>query len=550
QGDREVGFADVLLERQVATEQNYIGNSAVLATVLTDSAGNQVRIVDYMPRFKQYERSFRPPQLIRRIEPLKGLPRIILRVRPMFNYGATAPQRVPGSNHIRFLSPDGSLRVSTNAPISYIDAETPFVLTDPVTMIMGPDESLQDSIVRVGSEFLERTLAYWADWTRALAIPFEWQDAVIRAAVTLKLSSVEETGAIVAALTTSIPEAPNTPRTWDYRYCWLRDAYFTVGALNRLGATRTMEHYLRYITTATTLTSGALRPVYGVTPDVPLTERIIPALAGYRGMGPVRIGNQAAEQVQNDVYGSVILGTMQLFFDRRLHRGDPALYERLKPLGRQAVAVALEPDASIWEYRGRARVHTHSALLCWAACDRLARIAEQIGQPGAQWRVEADRIRAAIDKHAWSPAANSFTESFGGTGIDASLLLMRELGFVAADDPRYLGTLAAVESRLRRGRHLLRYDSADDFGEPETAFNVCTFWYIQALAAVGRRDEARELFCDVLACRNRLGLLSEDLDTATGELWGNFPQTYSMVGIVLCAMQLSKSWEEGFWRGL
>ncbi|HEX5689011.1 MAG TPA: trehalase-like domain-containing protein, partial [Roseiflexaceae bacterium] len=175
QGDREVGFADVLLERQVATEQNYIGNSAVLATVLTDSAGNQVRIVDYMPRFKQFDRSFRPPQLIRRIEPLKGLPRIILRVRPMFNYGATAPQRVPGSNHIRFLSPDGSLRVSTNAPISYIDAETPFVLTDPVTMIMGPDESLQDSIVRVGSEFLERTLAYWADWTRALAIPFEWQ---------------------------------------------------------------------------------------------------------------------------------------------------------------------------------------------------------------------------------------------------------------------------------------------------------------------------------------------------------------------------------------
>lgn len=552
-GDEETGFTDVAMDRIVASEQAYIPNTAILQTTLTDQTGASIRITDFVPRFRQYDRIFRPGMLFRRIEPVSGLARIRIRIRPRFNYGAVAPTRTVGSNHIRYVAPDNTLRVTTDGPVAYLEGENTFVLTEPIILIFGPDESFTASITHVAREFFGRTQEYWIDWSRSLAVPFEWQEAVIRAAITLKLCAFQETGAIVAALTTSVPEAPDTSRNWDYRHCWLRDSYFVVQALNRLGATRTMQDFLRYITSVAAMDpAGRLKPVYGIVPDAPLHEHIVPNLAGYRGMGPVRVGNQAAMQVQNDVYGSVILSAAQTFFDARLpERGDIHLLERLEKLGEQAAKLAFEPDAGIWEYRGRARIHTHSAAMCWAACHRLAKISSALGDPQRveRWRAEADRIRKRILAEAWNPERNSFVESFGGKDLDASLLLLQEIGFLTASDPRFVSTLNAIERELRRGDHLMRYTAPDDFGEPTTAFNVCSFWYIDALAAVGRRDEARELFEKLLASRNHLGLLSEDIDPATGELWGNFPQTYSMVGVIVCAMRLSKSWEEAFWRG-
>ncbi len=386
-----------------------------------------------------------------------------------------------------------------------------------------------------------------------LAVPFAWQEAVIPHEIPLRRCSFEETGEIVAGLTTSIPEAPGTQRNWDYRYCWLRDAYFSVHALNRLGATKTMEDFLRYITTvAAGEANGELKPVYGILPTAALEEVEVPSLKGYRGMGPVRIGNAAQLQVQNDSYGSVVLAASQMFYDQRLpSRGDINLFRRLERLGAKAAERALHPDAGIWEFRGRSAVHTHSAALCWAACDRLARIGLSLGRSdrAEHWRGEADRIRKAILENAWSDTLGSFTATFGGDSVDASLLLLHELGLVPAKDPRFLATLDYITKHLRRGQHLFRYATADDFGMPATSFTICTFWYIEALAAAGRRDEAREMFEQILACRNHVGLLSEDLDPKTGELWGNFPQTYSLVGIIVAAMRLSKSWEEGFWRG-
>ena len=546
------------LEGFAESRQRYLGNTAILETILTDANGSAVRIVDYAPRFKQFDRLYRPPTIIRRLEPLSGVPLITVRLRPRFNYGAEPAQRTVGSNHVRYFASSPSslsapLRLTTDAPLAHIVAEEPFALTQPVTLILGPDETFSGSVPRLGLEFLDRTRDYWIEWQRYLSVPFEWQEAVIRAAITLKLCAFEETGAIVAALTTSVPEAPGTPRTWDYRYCWLRDAYFVVHALNRLGATLTMEDFLRYITTvAQTETSGVLKPVYGLLPSVLLDERTVPTLRGYRGMGPVRVGNLAQVQIQNDSYGSIVLAAAQMFFDQRLpHQGDLDLFHRLERLGRKAAAVAFEPDAGLWEFRGRLRVHTHSTAMCWAACDRLAKIAGVLGEKEAagNWRRTADEIRERLLAEAWNEELNSFIDAQGSTEVDASLLLLQEIGLVAADDPRFLGTLALVEKRLRRGAHLMRYAAPDDFGMPETAFTVCTFWYIDALVAVGRREEARVLFQQVLACRTHLGLLSEDLDPSRGELWGNFPQTYSMVGLIISAMRLSKSWEEAFWRG-
>jgi len=548
-GEREDarGFWSIELVGLERTEQEYLGNTAVLVTRLFSSNGSAVEVTDYCPRFERGGRMFRPQMLVRRVQTLAGTPRLRVRLRPSFGYGALAPEITHGSNHIRYVSPDRVLRLTTDAPVSYLLAETPFVLERSMHLVLGADETLEESPERVAREFQEETETHWRQWTRRLAIPPEWQEAVIRAAITLKLCTFEETGAIVAAMTTSIPEAPGSQRNWDYRYCWLRDAFFVVRALNSLSEVDTMEHYLRYLTNIVGQSpDGHLQPVYGIALEKRLEEREVRTLAGYRGMGPVRVGNQAFEHLQHDVYGNVVLATAQSFFDRRLLRAATDHdFTRLERVGEQAYRVYATPDASMWELRTRERVHTSSALMCWAACDRLAKIAEHRALPerALLWKGRAAEIGSAIEARAFDRARGSFMESFGGTDVEAGLLLMAEVGFLPRGDPRFAGTVAAVEQRLRRGPHLFRYAAADDFGLPTTAFNICTFWYIDALARIGRATEARELLEQMLASRNHLGLLSEDIDPATGEHWGNYPQTYSLVGIVNAAMRLSRGWE-------
>jgi GH15 family glucan-1,4-alpha-glucosidase len=283
-----------------------------------------------------------------------------------------------------------------------------------------------------------------------------------------------------------------------------------------------------------------------------IEEHTAPDLAGYHGDGPVRIGNAAVHQSQNDTYGSVILAAMPLFFDRRLPRpGDEGLFRLLESLGARAAKKAFEPDAGIWEYRGRQRIHTHSAAMCWAGCQRLAAIAARLGLDTRvkHWNAVAEPIHAELIKRAWNQKRGAFTAAFGSDDLDASVLLLADLGVVEVDDPRFVSTVAAMERELVREKHVMRYASADDFGMPVTAFLICRFWLIDALWSLQRRDAARDLFIDALKHRNRYGLLSEDVDPQTGTLWGNFPQTYSMAGLILSAMRLSRSWEDRYWRG-
>jgi GH15 family glucan-1,4-alpha-glucosidase len=518
-------------------------------TTIEDAAGNAVRITDFAPRFMRYERMFHPAQLFRRIEPINGLPRITVRVRPTCNYGGPSVGRALGSNHIRYSGGVDTLRLTTDAPLSYLTGETAFALTQPVTLIFGPDEPFESSVDTLSREFLERTRDYWIHWVRLLGIRLEWQSDIMRAAITLKLCNFDETGAIIAAHTTSIPEAPGSARTWDYRFCWLRDAYFVIKALNRLGATETMESYINYITSIAIDAERPLRPVYGIVYDEPLTERIATDLAGFKGIGPVRIGNQASEQLQHDAYGSIILGASQMFIDERLPRmGDEGLFRRLEPLGVQAARFVNEPDAGLWEYRGRTRVHTHSATMCWAACDRLARIATLLGieDRAAHWQQQATTLRNVILERAWSEKRQAIVGAFDHQDLDASVLMLAELGLVQASDPRFIKTVELIGKELNRHGFIMRYTAADDFGEPETAFLVCQFWYIDALRQIGRREEARELFNHVLSRRNVFGILSEDIAPKSGQLWGNLPQTYSMAGIINTGMNLSRRWDEAW----
>jgi GH15 family glucan-1,4-alpha-glucosidase len=481
---------------------------------------------------------------MRIIEPVSGLPRVTIRFRPTSGYGQERMQRAFGSNHIRYTGGDAAIRLTTDAPLAYIDRESPFVLSRPVSLVFGADTPFEGDLGTTCREFADRTRDYWQEWIRRLAISYEWQDAVIRAAITLKLSAFEETGAIIAAHTTSIPEAPGSGRTWDYRFCWLRDAYCVVRSLNRIGASR--------ILTIVTGSTGELQPVYSIVSTDPLEERIVADLKGYRGDGPVRIGNAAVAQNQHDTYGSAILAATPMFFDRRLPRmGDENLFRMLEPLGEKSAELALVPDAGIWEFRERRSVHTHSVAMCWAGCHRLEVIAAHLGlnDRAAYWGKHSDHILKTMLDQSWNEKRGAFTAAFGREELDASVLLLNELGAVEANDPRFVSTVEAMERELKFGMNVMRYANADDFGLPETAFLICRFWLIDALWAIGRKQDARDMFVDALKLRNSYGLLAEDVHPATGQLWGNFPQTYSMAGLILSAIRLSRSWEDRYWRG-
>ena len=547
ESDRPGYFAVEILDYS-RSEQEYLTNTAILVTTLYDNNGGAIRVTDFAPRYQYVGRTFTPMMILRRIEPLRGSPRIRIRIEPARDYGTDTCDFTHGSNHVRYRCADVNCRLTTNASLTHIIDQNTFVLDRELHLIFGPDETIPEACDDTFYRHYRATRNYWQVFSRSLSIPFEWQDAVIRAAITLKLCTFEDTGAVVAALTTSIPEAADSSRNWDYRFCWLRDSYFVVQALNRLGATTTMEHYLGYIMNIVADAGGEpLKPLYGISGSSLIEEQTVESLSGYRGMGPVRRGNQACEQVQHDVYGAVVLSATQFFFDNRLIKsGTEAEFRRLEVLGEHARRFSDQPDAGLWEYRGRQRRHTFSSVMCWAACDRLAKIATKLGKPerAKYWRSSADEMRATIIEGAWDKEQQAFTESFGRPEMDASLLTLHDLGFLEADDAKFISTVECIGRHLRRGDHMFRYNAPDDFGEPENAFNICTFWYIDALASIGRSEEARDLFENMLSLRNPLGLLSEDIEPATGELWGNFPQTYSMAGIINAAVRLSRTWEE------
>jgi GH15 family glucan-1,4-alpha-glucosidase len=508
------------LEDFVRSEQQYEPNTAILRTRLYDSQGQGIELTDFAPRFFSRGRTFRPLTLIRRIKVLDGSPRIRMTIRPRFNWGRERPVVTQGSTHIRYVGGSQTLRLNSDAPLSYLLSEVFFVVDRPMNFVLGPDETLASGIEDTARGFEQETAAYWRNWTRALSLPLEWQDAAIRAAITLKMSLFEDTGAIVAAMTTSIPEAPGSGRNWDYRYCWLRDAFFVVRALNSLSEVATMEEYLRWLNNVVMRSGGGhIQPLYGIGQEEQLPEAILDHLPGYRGMGPVRVGNQA--------------------------QAGRAEFVHLEAVGEQAFRVYDQPDAGMWELRTRARVHTSSALMSWAACDRLSKVAATLALPQRirYWRERADIIRERILRESWSERRQAFAESFGGNDLDASALLMAEVGFIDPNDSRFIATVDALEKSLCDGPYMRRYEAPDDFGKPETAFNICTFWRIDALARIGRKAQAREIFEVMLKSRNPLGLLSEDTHPVTGEMWGNFPQTYSMVGIINAAVRLSAPWD-------
>ena len=538
------GTFAIELEGRDRIEQQYLPNTPILVTRLFDKNGNGVEITDFCPRYEKDGEQFCPPLLVRRLKPIAGRPVVRVGVRPAFDYGCGKRRPSPGGNHISY---DGEppLHLTLNAPVEPIVDAVPFYIQETITLVFGADQPPAGDLGKIGTKMLDQTRGYWQQWVRGLDAPHEWREEVARAAITLALTVYEPTGAIIPAVTTSIPEAPNTGRTWDYRYCWPRDGYFTADALCRLGEVRSIERLVSFVLGAAEETDDSrLVPTYDIVGGPIPPEHFADCLPGYRGMGPVRIGNKASEQAQNDLYGEAVLTAEALFREKRASAGDKTLFNRLERFGEHAARLYDQPDAGLWELRGAARVHTFSSVMCWVACDRLAKYADRLKlrDRAEYWRSRAGVIHAETSRRSWNTKLNAFTATMEGDSLDASLLLMPRLGFLPANDPRFASTVIAIEKELKHGDFVYRYVERDDFGFPENAFLVCTFWYIEALAAMGgaRREQARTLFEKVLAARNRHGLLAEDLDTRTLEQWGNFPQTYCMAGIIDCALALSE----------
>ncbi len=538
------GTFTIELEGMDRVEQEYVPNAPILVTRLFDNNGNGVEITDFCPRYERNGELYCPPLLVRQLKPIAGRPAIRVGVRPAVDYGCGKRSPSPRGNHISY---DGEppLHLILNAPVEPIVDAVPFFVHETITLVFGADQPATGDLATIGAAMLEETRDHWLRWVKGLATPRQWRDEVVRAAITLALNVYEPTGAIIPAVTTSIPEAPNTGRTWDYRYCWPRDGYFTADALCRLGDVRSIERFVAFVLGVADQTNDSrLVPIYDIDGGPIPLEHFAECLPGYRGMGPVRVGNKASEQAQHDLYGEAVLSADALFRAQGSGGGDKTLFRRLERFGEHAARLYDQPDAGLWELRGAARVHTFSSVMCWVACDRLSKYADalKLKDRAQYWGSRAATIHAEISRRSWNATLNAFTATMEGDSLDASLLLMPRLGFLPADDPRFVSTVIAIENQLKHGDFVYRYVERDDFGYPENAFLVCTFWYIEALAAMGgaRREQARVLFEKVLAARNRHGLLAEDLDTRTLEQWGNFPQTYCMAGIIDCAMALAE----------
>lgn len=525
--------------------QRYLDNSNVLETRF-DTPDGSFRVLDFAPRFYQFERMFRPTKLMRIVEPISGTPRVKVVCDPRLGWSKQVPSRDVGSHHVSYLGFGTELRLTTDVPLSYLDG-IPFALTEKKHLVLAWGAPVQEALPALCDRFLTETHRYWQTWVKHCDIPPMFQQQVIRSALALKLHCFEDTGAIVAAITTSLPEAPGSGRNWDYRYCWLRDAYYVLDAFRLLGHFEEREQFIGYLLN---IASGTpefdLAPLYRVDGRADLEEHILPDWAGYEGNQPVRIGNGAALHHQHDIFGELVLALAPVFLDDRFKAEQtPATFQLLESLTRKAIRVAGTPDAGIWEVRKQWEPQTFSTLMCWVAADRMAKVcARHAPEKQAEFAAAAERIRAEILERAYDPRLNSLVATYGGKDLDASLLQAITLRFLPPADPAMTGTIDAIVRDLGRERWLLRYRMDDGLGETTAAFVICTFWLIEALAVVGRTQEAREALVRACESLGPLGLMSEDWETSSMRMYGNFPQAYSHVGLIHAAFAASPKWDE------
>lgn len=521
----------------------YIENTNVVRTTF-EAGEDKWEVIDFAPRIPAGLGVEVPIEIVRLVRPIAGEPRLRIRFDPRPDYGRTAPNFRETTNGLEIGGTPVPLHLASSLPVPYVTQGRPFVLTREHWFVLsyGPRDAVP-TLAGVNHD-LQRTIAGWRAWARSCALPFFAPELVLRSALCLKLHAYHDTGAIIAATTTSIPEAMGTPRTWDYRYCWLRDAAFIVEALRRLAQLWEGEQFIRFLRDVTE--AGPLQPCYGIDGERTLDEHFLPHLAGFNNNGHVRVGNAAYLQRQHDLWGELILCLETLLTDPRIvHEEADGYYPVIRRLVEDAIEAAPKPDTSIWEFRSILRNYTFSRAMCWVAIHRGANLARRFGDEAtaARWTKIAASEREVLLRDGYSDELGYFTQALGGQYPDASNLLLPTIGLIEATDPRFVSTVAKYESLLVEGGLMLRYRNEDDFGDTTSAFTICSFWWAEALALAGRLDDAIEVFERVSAFANSVGLFSEDIDPATGELLGNFPQAYTHVGLIHAAMTIGEMLE-------
>ncbi len=521
-------------------QYSYLRNTNVLRGGF-EHGDTSWEVIDFAPRVMTGHQPDAPLELVRLVRPLKGTPRLVVEFDPRPDYARTTPRLVELGSSLLVEGSHVPLRLVTDAPIPFIAGRTALSLSRPYVFVVTANPAREASHVAEANFLLEETVATWRIYARSLALPGFADEAVIRSALCLALHAHSDTGSIIAAATTSIPEALGTPRTWDYRYCWLRDAAFVVEALRRVSKNGIGERFVKFLRNVAE--SGPLQPLYGVAGERELPEVTLDHLRGFGGTGPVRIGNAAALQQQNDLNGELLLCLDAFLGDPRIVLDDVEdWYPLVRRLVEEAIALAPKPDTGIWEFRSMLRHYTFSRAMCWAACERGASIARRLGHhaDAERWTRVATNEREVVLTRGYSAQHGCFTQALDGQYADAANLLLPSMGLLDARDERFQNTLRDYERRLVRGGLMLRYVNEDDFGETTSAFTICSFWWAEALALSGRLEDAVALFNRLSAYANPLGLFSEDVEPASGTLLGNFPQAYTHVGLIHAAVTIGE----------
>ena len=526
--------------------QKYIENTNILQTEISCSSG-VYRVTDFAPRFLQQDRYYKPLMLIRKLEPVQGSPNIVVKCRPKGNYGEITPEASFGSNHIRFLGLNNSVRLTTNISLNYIMEEQSFVLNEVKYLVLTWGSPMEASLPETVEAFLVKTTKYWRRWVKAANIINFYQREAIRSALILKIHQYEDTGAIIAATTTSLPESPESTRNWDYRFCWMRDTFYTLNAFSNIAHFEELEQYFHYILNTTIGEKDRYQPLYGITGNKKLKE-IELSLAGYQGKNkPVRIGNDAYTHIQNDIYGQVLISLLPLYNDKRI-----IFTERVD--SRELIIKTLEmiertfheKDAGLWEFRNLAQHHCYTYLFHWAGASAAIKIAKVIGdEKVGKLANKIKKQSADMIEKCYVPKKKGYAQAIGVERLDASTLQLIMMNYIPNDSQAAGDHLKALEKELHAGNGLFyRYKHQDDFGEPETTFLICAFWYVEALACVGRLKEAIKYFENLISYSNHVGLLSEDVKAVDGSMWGNFPQAYSHVGLLNAAHRIARKLDQ------
>jgi GH15 family glucan-1,4-alpha-glucosidase len=548
--EQKGGSFSISAENIIKIEQSYAYHTPILRTRFETSTGI-FEIMDYMPRFLTGAGDvYCPSEIHRNIHVISGRPRIRVRLNPCPNYGLGEGVLLVSPEYLKITSSKGEY----NSYYLYSDLDLGAVERGEAIELKASSYfllSYHEKLSSIGQEKVyleyEKTKSYWMDWVYRTSVPEKYKEIVIRSVLTLKLLMFQRTGAVIAAPTTSLPEIIGGERNWDYRYCWVRDASMIIDLYARMGHVHSAERYIQFILERMLVKNENIGVMYGINGERLINERILGHLDGYQGSRPVRVGNAAYRQRQNDVYGELIEAIYSFYVANPRHQRDfdEELWTVIRSLANRVISDWRSPDCGIWERRGSEHHFVHSKLMSWVAMDRAAKISRFIGKEkhAPRYLAVAEEIKADILANGWDAELNSFVMYYGSKDLDASNLLMLHYGFLGPSDDRIKGTVAASAKDLVRNGVVMRYTAQDEFGVPKNAFIVCTFWLINALYLTGEEQKARAMFDQALNHVNRFGLLSEDIEPESGRLTGNFPQGYSHLALIQSAFLLETNYQ-------